>query len=147
MGVQTDTITDAAGTGAPDLTNGAKFAGGTDILADYEVYSGTLDGGFTGGTLGFRIVKVGRLCILNGLGTPTHSNASAVQTNDGLLPARFRPSTTVSYQHQSAAASMGNGLTIIQTGGRIRTEYTDYSGAGQNRTDTNGALQIVWSVP
>ena len=117
------------------------------LVPSYEEFDAVLDGGFSGGTRDIKIIKIGKLNVLTGLGTPTHSNASAIQTNVGFLPSRFRPQTTTACQSQTLATTAGNIITIIQSDGTIRVEYADFAGAGQNRTDPNGPLRCSWVVP
>ena len=112
---QVDNITDAAGTGAPNLTNGAKLAGGSDVLDHYEEVSIS---GASGdwSTADMKIVRIGSVVTLSATANWfVTDNTDTTQDTLAIIPVGMRPAVTQFYNYNGGVVN--HRLTILPSGG------------------------------
>jgi hypothetical protein len=118
----------------PAWENGLATSTVAGFVPAYETTTATLDGGFTGGTLGITMTRIGNVVIITAQGVSTFASASTVTTNSGVLGTTYRPSDNVFTAYQSNG---GADLTIS-----IRTDGSIQLTASGARTDSG----VVWTI-
>lgn len=148
--VNSDNFADAAGTGAPLMTNGVKLptSGGTkgtldfyeeytdDITAaDLTVHTGGGSLSAVSGTL--KLTRVGRIVVmtLDNFAFTTSSSANGVDFVPGYIPSRFLPSNNVG----SMMCDVGDGGTGIFWGINVATNGSTVF-ATKDNAGTNTAI-------
>jgi hypothetical protein len=139
--LKVDEITDAAGTGAPDFSQGIEISS-SGVVVDYEEVSGTLDGGFTGGT--YRAVRIGKVITIT-LDSPTNASTSGV-TSTVALPATMRPTSAASTVSFNSAASNKTDVFRIQTNGTINLLYMETGTSSRNDTGPAGTPTLSYVI-
>lgn len=125
--LEADTITDEAGTGAPNLSNGMKVSGGTSVLDNYTQGLSNADNDFSAGQL--RYTRVGDTVTISTKTTITSSTAGAAKsTSASFLPAAFRPPITQENVYSYDATHVFK-MRVFSTG-QITLEVKTWSGAG-----------------
>ena len=115
--LKADTITDAAGTGAPDFTQGLKLASGTTDLSVYREVSSSWTA--SGTTVTWYAVRVGRLVSVSFWTGTLISTSTTSGASD--LPSEYRPN-----KGATALVEIGSAGSItkifISTAGLMRLE-------------------------
>lgn len=135
-----DSITDKAGSGAPDFPQGLT-TNGTDVL-DYEEAVVVLDGAITGSA---RFTRVGNIVTMTGVDVWTHASLSVASTNTGLVPAQFRPPITARNLYIVISGQHINQVSILSNG-RIDVAYWDTSFSLVADTTTDVPPSLTYSL-
>ena len=138
--LQADSITDKAGTGAPDLPQGLT-TNGTDIL-DYEETTITLGGDFTGSA---KLVRIGNFVSLMGTSNWSHASLSTATSAVGDIPAAYRP--TVGNGAFNLVVMAGPIHRVnVQTNGTVQIVYFDEAFVPQATTGTSSPPCLSWVI-
>jgi hypothetical protein len=146
--LRADTITDGAGTGAPNFSQGAQFAGGSDALNHYDTQDLDLSSGannFNGGTL--RCSRIGNKVTLSSAAALTHTSGSNANTGAGVVPVDFRPPAVMkNIQGYNTATDVF--LAIAHPDGTFEVEYrnTTSGASGTSQTTTGIGITISFNI-
>ena len=140
--VQADTITDGAGTGAPNFSQGVIIGGGSTLMS-YSTLSTTLNGDFTAGQI--RLTLIGNVVTITTTVVPTHASLTTANSASGLISAAFRPvadaTTNASSGNTSAMTEIG-----VRTDGTFRIQHRDWAGALVATTGPSNGLTISYAI-
>ena len=139
--LKADTITDEAGTGDPNFSQGLHIAGNSaDVIDVYLEENKTADNEFTGGTVRFR--RIGSMVTISA-NVLTHSSSSSRATSAGFVPTDYRPATDS--ENVWSAVSTRIRKVMVTSGGTLSIEYFDWAGGTADTTDTGNALTISYN--
>lgn len=141
MGLKVDNITNEAGSGAPDFPNGIELSS-SGVVVDYEEDSGSLDGGFTGGT--YRAVRIGKLVTIT-LDSATNASSGSA-TSTVTLPSTMRPTATASVVSFNSASQNKTDVFRVNNDGTITLLYMQTGTSGRNDTGPVGVPTLSYVI-
>jgi hypothetical protein len=134
LAIGTDNYILRVATDVPAWEDGLATASIAGFVPAYETTTATLNGGFTGGTLGITMTRIGNVVTMTADGISTFSSATTVTTYSGVVGSTYRPSDNVLNAYQSNG---GADLTIS-----VRTDGSIQLTASAARTDSG----VVWTI-